>query len=338
MVTGAAVMALAGAAAPAGAGLDEPARAANAAAVRPLRAVVSIPPLQGLVEPIVRAANGDAGRDGGRATGVQSLIPPGASEHGYELPPSKLNALAEAEVVVLVGMGLEPQIEKFLKTAASPSGGRVVVRFADVAGIEAGEGHGHDHDHAHAHGEGEACEHDHGAGDPHLWLDPVMAERLVNAVTDAVAGAVKDDSARKERVIAAGKGVAARVREVHSKYAVEVGQFGDKTIVVGHDAWGWLAKRYGLTTVAIAGLNANEPTPKALERAAGAVREHGLRVVFAEPQLGDRAVRRIASATGAEVRTLDPLGDGDWFKMMEQNLAALKGALGDRSKPGTAAK
>jgi len=298
----------------------------EAAASPPLRAVVSIPPLQGLIAPIIAASGSGVIDEGASRTLVQVLIPPGESEHGYEIPPSKLSALLQADLVVIVGLGLEPQIEKFLRDQPMPDGrGRTVIRFQDVLGLKSDDQAGHDHAHDHA------DDHHQCAGDPHLWLDPVMVERLVVAVTSSIAESVKADPARKAKVEAAGAQVRERVLAVHAEYAVTCGSFASKTIVVGHDAWGHLASRYGLETVAIAGLAASEPTPKALERAAKVVREKKLKVVFVEPQLGERAGRRIAESSGAEIRRLDPLGDGDWFKMMEGNLAELKRALGSPS-------
>lgn len=305
----------------------------------PLRAVVSIPPLAGLIAPLIDAANADLPRGTARPNpGTLTLIPPGESEHGFEIPPSRLNALRQADLVVLVGLGLEPQVEKFLADNPPAEGRtRTLLRLSDIAGIKPGEHvhdhehedeHGHNHDHDHA-----ACEHDHSAGDPHLWLDPVEVEKLVVAATRSVADRVRHDPARKTRVEAAGTELRTRVLAIHESYAMACGGFSNKTIVVGHDAWGRLAARYGLETVAIAGLNAGEPTPKALQAAADTVRAKNLKVIFVEPQLGERAGRRVAEATGAEVRRLDPLGRGDWFAMMNDNLEQIKGALAPTPKP-----
>jgi zinc transport system substrate-binding protein len=308
--------------------------AAPKAATAGLRAVVSIAPLQSLVAPIMDAANsGDAkGRDQAKELGgsVQSVIPPGESEHGFEIPPSKLGALREADLVVLVGLGLDRPVEKFLAANPPPSGRtRRVITFAEVAGLKAnpepedkpGDDHAGEPAHARDH-------HSCGVVDPHIWLDPLMVEKLVGAVTESVAEAVKADPARKARVEKAGGELRARVLAVDAAYSAACGTFTNKTIVVGHDAWGRLGGRYGLETVAIAGLDAGEPTPAALDRAAAAVREKKLKVIFVEPQLGERAGRRIAEVTGAQVRRLDPLGSGDWFKMMNDNLAEIKRALG----------
>lgn len=295
----------------------------------PLRVVVSIAPLRGLVEPILKEA--------AIPGSVDVLIPPGRSEHGYEYPPSKLARLESADLIVLVGLGLETPVQKFLAGLPPRAGGegarsRRVVVFADAIG-EAAAPEGDEpgepvHEHEHEHEHGEACEHDHHGTDPHLWLDPVLVERFVGVLTQQLAEAVGDGTPAAARVRVAGEALRKRVLAVHEEYALACGGFPTKTIVVGHDAWGRLAARYGLETVAIAGLTATEPTPKALEAAASAVKSRGLKVIFVEPQLSDRAGRMLAAATRAEIRKLDPLGDGDWFAMMNGNLRELKRALG----------
>lgn len=303
---------------------------------RPLTGAVSIAPLHSLLDPLIAAANGEptgAERSKADASRVSILIPPGRSEHGYESPPSRLVQLRDADIVVLVGLGLEPQAEKFLSEhrsqAATRPGGqpgdRRLIRFADVVGVQADPHAHHHHDHA----PGEECNHE--GPDPHLWLDPVLVEQLADALTREVRALVDGDAAAQARVDEAGAKLRADVRAVHQEYAQASGQFGTKVFVVGHDAWRRMADRYSLKTVAIAGLTASEPTPKALDQAKKAVREHKLRAVFAEPQLSDRAARRIASASGVETRRLDPLGTGDWAGMMRANLAELVRTLGPSS-------
>lgn len=287
----------------------------------PVRAVVSIPPLRSLVEGCIKA--GPARWSRGAV--VETLIPPGASEHNFEIPPSKMASLAKANLVVYVGLGMEPQVEKFLRDY--PREGRRVVCFADVAGVQADadDGHHHHQDHDHDHGH-EHC-HDHGSTDPHLWLDPALVERLIDALGRSLGeGLTGEEAAAWERAIEERK---AEVRRIDSLYRERLASAKRRTIVVGHDAWGRLAERYGLKTVAIKGLNASEPTPAAIQAAIDAVKREGLTTVFVEPQLSQAAGRRIAQATGAKVAVLDPLGDGDWAKMMESNLEALAAALCD---------
>lgn len=288
-------------------------------AVAPVRAVVSIPPLRGLIEPLLPPGST-----------VEVLIPPGVSEHGYEIPPSRLAMVVQADLVVTVGLGLEPQVDKFL--ASAPRGERREVVFAKAMNIKADGTHA-----GHNHAEGEAC--DHPQGDPHIWLDPQAAIVLVNEVSRQLIAArplegvaLKDHPAR-----IAARAQIQRLEQLDATYKATLAGAKGRSIVVAHDAYSWLAARYQLTTVAIKGLTAQEPKPADLARAIAVVREQKITTVFIEPQISARASQRVAEATGARVAILDPLGSGDYFRMMTDNLAALRAALlpeaADKARP-----
>ncbi|HYD00020.1 MAG TPA: metal ABC transporter substrate-binding protein [Phycisphaerales bacterium] len=270
----------------------------------PMSVVVSIAPLKGLVEPLLPPGSS-----------VTVLIPPGASEHGYEIPPARVKDAINADLLVWIG-GMEPQVDTISRENRRPN--RVDVRLADALKL---------HIHAHDHGHGKEEEHDHHGDDPHVWLDPVKAKEIVRAVAEAVMK-LRTDDVGKHDAGAAASALEFKLGELDAELRAKLADAKGKTIVVAHDAYGWLARRYELKTVAISGLNAGEPKPADLQKAKEAVRTHGLRAVFTEPQLSDAAAKSIAAATGVKVLKLDPLGDGDYFKMMRENLAAIREALG----------
>jgi zinc transport system substrate-binding protein len=316
----AAAVTLAGTAAGAYAPAEQPGVQTPAAA-RPLKVVVSIAPLRGLVQPLL---------PGGST--VDMLIPPGVSEHGYEIPPAKLAAITQADLVVTVGLGLEPQIDKFLKN--NPSEGRLAVSMAELLDVKLDP-----NDHAaHAHGPNGECLH--GAVDPHVWLDPGMVKKFVEKLAPKLAerfpvvgggmGSAGGDGTEEDPMLAAAKRLTARIDEIDAAYRAATDNAETRTLVVGHDAYGWLARRYSLSTIPIAGLNAQEPTNKAVQAAIAAIRQRGAKAVFVEPQLSQAAGKRIAERTKVPVLLLDPLGDGDWFRMMEANLESLKKGLGQK--------
>lgn len=294
------------------AGQQAPAR------VRQAVVVVSIAPLKGLVEPLLPAG-----------TTVEMIIPPGVSEHGYEVPPSKLALLLKADLVVLAGLGLEPQFEKFLAANPIPAERRSVVRLAEVAGIKATAEHDHD-DHEDDNKGHAGHDHAHGGGgaDPHVWLDPVAAMKLVPAVASALRaigpqiGQPKEDLDHREGLLIA------KLQRLDSMYKASIATSQRKKIVVAHDAYGHLARRYGFETIAIAGLTAAEPSPGAIAQAVKTIKAEKIPVVFVEPQLSPAAAKRVAERAGVKTRVLDPLGTGDYFKFMESNLDALMEGLG----------
>lgn len=292
-----------------------------------LHIVVTIPPLRSLVEPLAP--------EGSR---VEVLIPPGVSVHGHEIPPSRLAALARADLVVYVGLGLEPGVERFIRERRPAQ--RPSLNLAEaVLGEETHSGdlptHDCDHDHHHGHA---GCDHDHhhhdhdhGPIDPHIWLDPVLMARAVEHTERAVVAAMEasgralGDEARS-RLASRAAALRERFERVDHEYREAVDGLDQRTFIVAHDAYGWLAKRYGLETVPVAGLEAEEPTPGAIARAMRIVNERGIRAVYVEPQISRASIERIARQTGARVEILDPQGDGDWFAMMRSNLEAIKRA------------
>ena len=265
--------------------------------------VVSVPPL---AWPVTELAPGAR---------VKMLVPPGVSPHVWQMSPSDARAVEGAKVVVLVGMGFEPGIERLL--AGMDGGDRVVVRLGDLV-----EGIGAAHDHAHEGG----ADHAHGATDPHAWLDPEAMQKLVSELVGVLAGAGLGERLVLE-VHAAD--AAAECDAVDAAYRETVVALGSRTIVAGHNAYGYLAERYGLTVAAvIRPVDGVEPSPGDVRAAAEALERGGAGAIFVEPQFSGESARRIAERVGAEVYTLDPLGDGDWPAMMRANLEALKKGLG----------
>jgi zinc transport system substrate-binding protein len=284
----------------------------------PPRVVVSVAPLAGLIEPMLP-----------EGSTVTVIVGPGQSEHGFELTPSQVAAVRQAHLVAVVGLGLDVQVEQALGRRS----GRQVVRFADVVGIE-GEPHEDEHDHeGHDHGH-----HDHGGVDPHLWLDPSLAREFVIGVAAALESALGAADAATEAGESAGEDAMSlrraseelvrRIDEVDEQYRERLAPFAGVSIVTTHDAFGRLLERYVLSVGAvIQPVGAQEPTMASVSAAADAVRRAGARAVFVEPQAPEGWARRLAAGAGVPVGTLDPLGDGDWFAMMEGNLEELVRAL-----------
>ncbi len=276
-----------------------------------LHVVVTIPPLVGLVKPLL-----PVGSD------VKLLMPPGRSEHGYEFTPSDLAAVAKADVLIYVGLGLEPRIEKEVKERPVP--GRVVVSMSEALGIQAPEG-GHDHPEHADHEHGPAC--DHGPVDQHLWLDPRLVEEFVPRLASAITSAFTQAGA--EAIVAMQVDDAARrlvdeVRRLHADHVERLAPLKGRAIVTHHNAFARLADRYGLVVAdSIREFDNSDPTPKEVEQIIRTIRDRGVTTIFVEPNYNAKIAERLAKAAKVKLGRLDPLGDGDWFKMMRGNLDQL---------------
>ncbi|MBS0191315.1 MAG: metal ABC transporter substrate-binding protein [Phycisphaerales bacterium] len=287
------------------------------AAAEGLHVVVTLPPLKGIVEPLLPAGST-----------VTVLMPPGRSEHNYEFTPADMANVGGADLLFFVGLGLEPQIEKF---AAASTGRRINQSVAEAAGVSAGPGeteHEHEHDeHAAADGDEHEKECKHGV-DPHVWLDPVLVRDALPALADSVRRAMEAagiwNAGAKERLEQALAAETRKIDELNEEFVVGLKPFAGEKIVTHHAAFGRLAARYGLVIAEVIRVNeGEEPTPGRIAAIVKAVREEKVHVIFVEPQFSASMAERVAAAAGVKVGKLDPLGDGDWFSLMRSNLAAL---------------
>jgi zinc transport system substrate-binding protein len=279
-----------------------------------LRIAVSLPPLAWAAAAL--APEGSS---------VTLLLDAGASPHGATLTASRARALAEADLVLLVGWNFEPAMERILVADRRP---RQVLRLSEVVAergltpppLHLPEGaseapgspepdHGQDHVQDHGHG--------HGPDDPHAWLDPLAMEAWVEALGERL-GAPREtiDSLR------------AITSEVDARYREGLGPLTQRALVSHHDGLGWLARRYDLEVLAVLSPEGLvETRPSAVRRVAEAIQGRGLGALFIEPQFGDRAALRIRDLTDVELVTLDPVGTADWPATMRANLEQLQRGL-----------
>lgn len=292
-----------------------PTRALAQPSAPKLNIVVTIPPLVGLVKPLLPAGSE-----------VKLLMPPGRSEHGYEFTPSDLAAVAKADILIYVGLGLEPRIEKEVKDR--PVARRVVVCMSDALGIKAPERDHANHDHA-DHEHGPDC--DHGPVDQHLWLDPKLVERFVPIVATAIKSAYAKAEAPPidtMHVDDAARRLVDEIKALHDQYVERLAPLKGRAFVTHHNAFSRLADRYGLVIAeSVREFDNSDPTPKEVEQIIKTIRDRQVTTIFIEPNYNAKVAERIAKAAGAKLGRLDPLGDGDWFKMMRTNLDQLVTSL-----------
>jgi zinc transport system substrate-binding protein len=228
---------------------------------------------------------------------VKNLTPPGAEPHDLEVTPQDVQDLQSADLVLLMGQGFQPQLEK----AAGQGSAGEVVKLLDTPGLGLKP------------------------GDPHVWLDPPRFEKLVTRIGEALG-----DPAAADRFNA-------KLAALDNEYRSGLANCKRKEIVTSHEAFGYMAEDYGLTQVAITGISPEaEPTPAALQAAVDAVRKTGATTVFTEPLVSPKLSETVARETGATTDTLNPIegltpdeqskGE-DYFSIMRENLAALRQAL-----------
>jgi zinc transport system substrate-binding protein len=171
-----------------------------------------------------------------------------------------------------------------------------------------------------------------GSADPHVWLDPVALADIGDRVADRLA-TLDRDNASDFRLGAAA--LRSRLTDLDAEYRRGLRSCARHDIVTSHEAFGHLARRYGLTQLGISGVTPeSEPSPNQIARISRLVRERGVTTVFAEALVSPKAAETVAREADVRTAVLDPVegvGDGeDYFTVMRRNLSALRTGLGCR--------
>jgi ABC-type Zn uptake system ZnuABC Zn-binding protein ZnuA len=265
---------------------------------------------------------------GGDLVEVEMLVPPGASPHAYELTTGQMRFLAEADVLVTVGMGLTPWAEEVFGKVDNPDLVTVVAGEAipqsDLIPTAAYEEEKQ---------AGREAEHEHGIYDPHIWLDPELAVYIVEAVRD---GFIQADPENAAAYLGSAGGYVEELAGLDAEISEEVATFTSRKFVSFHSSWTYFAHRYGLEQVGVIEEQpGKEPSAGEIGELVDLIESQGIKVVFAEPQFSPRAAEAIAEESGGKVvvKILDPLGDPEdpekdtYLKMMRSNLEVMGEAL-----------
>ena len=250
---------------------------------------------------------------GGRLVDVTNLTPSGSEPHDLELTPDSVDALQDAGLVVVMGKGFQPAVEQvardrdrgtleILDRLSIAGGGTPVVR----------------------------------AGDPHVWLDPILMGRIVDEVRVAL---TKVDPAHSRAFAANAAQLQAELDALDTEYRTGLANCERHLLVTSHDAFGYLAARYGLRQEGITGLSPDaEPSATRLAELSDLADAKGVTTIFTEalvsPKVAETLAREAGGLTTAVLNPLEGLTDrevdrgDDYFSVMRSNLSKIQRGLG----------
>jgi len=280
------------------------------------KVAVSIYPVYDLVKAV-------AGPD----ADVALLLQPGKNEHTFDPTPKDVEEVSRSQIGVMVGLGLDPWMEKLMKDAAPKArvlkvGDRVPSRTIDAEAIGEEEAHA-----AHA-GKDDDDDHDHEKGqiDPHVWLDPQNARLIVRAFAEEIA---KIDAAHANDYRARADTLDKELEALDKELEGRAKALPKKGFVTFHGSFGYFAKRYGLTVLAvIEPFPGSTPTGAYVQKVLGVVKEKKVPALYSEPQLDPRPAKVLSDEAKIPLGTLDPVGGGPqtdgYAKMLRYDMAELE--------------
>ena len=226
---------------------------------------------------------------GGERVDVVVMVPPGASPHTYELTPEQMVRLSQADVYVKVGTPVEFEVVWL---------DRLVAANDDMLVVDCSRGV----DLIHANDEQDA-DHDHHGVDPHIWLSVSNAIIMVENICE---GLVQVDSSNEAYYRANCAAYVAQLTGLQEELGESMASLDGGTFIVFHPSFGYFARDYGLTQVAVE-QGGGEPDAQYIVRLVQEATAQGARVVFASPQLSTRSAEVIAAEIDADVVIIDPL-------------------------------
>ncbi len=244
---------------------------------------------------------------GGDRVEINSITPSGIEPHEYEPTPLDIVKIRSSKLFVLNGNGLDPWAEKIVNELQTK--GIATATMSDsITSLD--------------------------GGDPHFWLDPVLVQKQADVIAD-ILGRIDPDNTeeyKKNNLIFKNK-----LAELDAEYTKGLSSCALREIVVSHEAFNYLAKRYDLTAFHISGLSPDEePTPSRIAETADIARRKKIQYIFFETLVSPKLAETVANEIGVKTLVLNPIeglteddmqSGKDYFSLMRQNLIHLQTAL-----------
>jgi zinc transport system substrate-binding protein len=267
---------------------------------------------------------------------VALLLPPGVEAHVYEPKPSDIAKINEADIFVYTGEFMEPWAHDITQ------GANKNVKIVDAsAGIELIKEEDNEHEHEGEANQEEVEQHEdehhphHGGADPHIWLDFENAKIMAKNIADALEKADPQNAIFYQNNL---KAYQAKLATLDQNYKNTLSTCKTKTIIYGgHYAFGYLAKRYGLSYVAAQGFSPDsEPTAKDLISLTKQIKKDNIGYIFYEELTSPKIAETLSQETNAKMLLLngahnlakeDYEAGATYISLMEGNLKNLAKGL-----------
>ena len=249
----------------------------------------------------------------GSHANVHNITPAAAEPHDYEPTTQDIARIEDGQLLILNG-GVEAWGDK-IKEALKGKNVTVVIAGQGLLSQQ-------------------VVEEGHAVTDPHIWLDPTLAQQEAHAIAQAL---IHIDAAHASDYQTGEAALDTKLEQLDTAYKAGLKTCQRKDIITSHAAFGYLASHYGLNQVPITGLSPDaEPSGQQLAQITTFAKDHKVKYIFFESLVSPKLSETIAKETGAGTMVLNPieglnsdeLSHGkDYFTVMQDNLVNLRTAL-----------
>ncbi|MGD6934371.1 MAG: metal ABC transporter substrate-binding protein [Candidatus Bathyarchaeia archaeon] len=265
---------------------------------------------------------------GGEQIEITQLIPNNTEIHGWEPSASHIMAAEDAKIIIYNGAGLDHWMKDDVLPALSNAHDRTVVESTSALTLILNQEHEHE-------GESGEEEHDHGVYDPHTWVSPYMAKLQAENIYNAL---VTVDPQHESYYTQRWTDLKAQLEQLDTAYLNGLSNASQSYIFVSHEAYGYLADRYGFTQHGVIGLSADEqPSATTIATIVEEMQEHHICALYVDPVYSNEYINTIKTEvqtqTGQTVNVLKlylmlgPVDNMDLLAQMHANLESLQTGL-----------
>ena len=244
------------------------------------------------------------------------MIQSSSGIHSYEPSANDIAAIYDADVFVYHSHTLEswagsldPSLQKSKVKVLEASEGMTLDRVSGLEDIEVGKGVD-----------------EKSLYDPHTWLDPEKVAEEAQIIADKLS---ELDSENKEIYQSNAKKFIDQAHELTNKYKPIFDKVEQRTFVTQHTAFSYLAKRFDLNQLGIAGISPDqEPNPRQLSEIQEFVKTYKVKTIFTESNASSKVAETLIKSTGVSLKTLNPLesdpqNDKSYLDNLEEDIAIL---------------
>jgi len=218
---------------------------------------------------------------------VTILVPETLDVHDFDPTPLDIQRVANADILIYNGAGLEPWIPDLVKAVGKPS--LVVIDTSvGIAPLQA------------------APEFQRGNHtiDPHIWLDPLNAEKQVENIAQGMENA---DPANAQAYASNAAAYEAKLDTLNREILTNTTSTKTRVFVTFHEAFAYFAKRYNLTQIPIQGPFQEEPTPTDIQNVVNVIKQYRLHYVGYESLENPAISEAVSAQTNATLILMDPI-------------------------------
>lgn len=274
---------------------------------------------------------------GGNHVNVSSIYPNGVDIHSFEPTQKDTMKIAKSDLFIYSGDELDQVAAKIAKAVNKKEKTLQLVKGIDEHDLLAVEEHDHEgHDHEGHDHEAEGYKgHNHGAQDPHVWLDPQLNKQFAKIIKDEL---IKKDKKNEKDYV---KNYDALLKDINAmdKELKDIAKNKKQdTVFISHDSIGYLADRYDFKQEGVSGMNNEEPSQSDIINMINNINKSGASVILYEQNIPTKTVDIIKGKTKAKAvpfHNMAVLTDKDkkdvtYQDLMKTNIESLDKALNNK--------